>query len=83
MEKLLGILSTWVPRDRSGGLTLELGIKSSSDSRHYYDDITLYNDYPFKSWDELDEPTDMVVFHMREAFCVGLESRPGHISLPD
>ncbi|KJK86663.1 hypothetical protein H633G_09482 [Metarhizium anisopliae BRIP 53284] len=55
MEMLLGILSTWVPRGRSGGLTLELAIKSSSDSKHYYNDFTTHHDYPFRSWDNRDE----------------------------
>lgn len=63
MEMLLGILSTWVPRGRSGGLTLELAIKSSSDSRHYYDDITTHHDYPFRSWDNLDGTIGMTIFH--------------------
>lgn len=82
MEKLLGILSTWVPRDRSGGLTLELGIKSSSDDKHYYEDITMHNDYPYRSWNELDEqvnePVNMVVFHTTKTYRSGLESRPWH-----
>jgi hypothetical protein len=78
IEKLLSILSTWVLRDRSGGLTLELAVKSSSDSRHYYDNIAMHKDYPFKSWDEVVDPVDMALFHTREAHQVRLENRPRH-----
>lgn len=66
METLLGILSTWGPRGRSGGLTLELGIKCPSDYRHYYDDISMHDDYPYRSWDNLDETIEMTLFHMRK-----------------
>ncbi|OAA52027.1 hypothetical protein NOR_00620 [Metarhizium rileyi] len=79
METLLGILSSWAPGGRrSGGLTLELAIKSPSDSRHFFDDITTYKDYPFRSWDNLDETTDMTMFHVRNSRGGGIETRPVH-----
>lgn len=79
MEMLLGILSTWVPRGRSGGLTLELAIKSSSDSRHYYDDITTHHDYPFRSWDNRDETIVMTIFHKQKKYFYNrIGTRPRH-----
>jgi hypothetical protein len=78
MERLLGILSTWVPRDRSRGLTLELGIKSSSDYRHYFNDFTMHDDYPFRSWDNLDQTGRMAMFHMRNSHLFRVEPRPWH-----
>ncbi|KAK2590068.1 hypothetical protein QQS21_012256 [Conoideocrella luteorostrata] len=78
VEVLLGMLSTWVPRGRSGGLTLELGIKSPSDTRHYYRDITMYNNYPFRSWDNLDETIDMTFYHMSPKLYSVIDARPKH-----
>lgn len=79
MERLLGTLSTWAPEECSGGLRLELGIESSSDPRHYYNDATVYNSYPFRSWDNLDETVNMRTFHMWHLFRGVGYNHAGHL----
>ncbi|OBS25890.1 hypothetical protein FPOA_06424 [Fusarium poae] len=50
MQALLGVLSTWIPNRHPDGLTLELNIKSSSDTDHHFDSYTMYDRYPRKHW---------------------------------
>ncbi|KAM0489899.1 hypothetical protein ACHAP8_012114 [Fusarium lateritium] len=50
MQALLGILSTWTSSRHPYGLTLELNIKSASDTEHHFNNHTMYDRYPLKHW---------------------------------
>ncbi|CAF3654313.1 hypothetical protein SNK03_007420 [Fusarium graminearum] len=48
MQALLGILSTWTPNQHQHGLTLELNIKSSSDTDHHFYDSQIADKFHLK-----------------------------------
>ncbi|KAG8673705.1 hypothetical protein FPOAC2_07166 [Fusarium poae] len=50
MMALLDVLSTWTPNRHPDGLTLELNIKSSSDTEHHFNNHTMFDRYPLKHW---------------------------------
>ncbi|EKJ68975.1 hypothetical protein FPSE_10848 [Fusarium pseudograminearum CS3096] len=50
MQALLGILSTWTPNPHQHGLTLELNIKSSSDTDHHFYVTQITDEFRVKHW---------------------------------
>ncbi|KAF4993373.1 hypothetical protein FDECE_13427 [Fusarium decemcellulare] len=68
MTDLMEILSSKLPDRVTGGLTLELGIYSPSDTEHHFWPFPLLEDYPFQTEEDLEKRPSLNFYHRRKIF---------------